>query len=134
MEAKVKHLEMIQAIISRMAHNSFLIKGWSVTLTVAIFVLAGNESGSKMVFLALLPAVIFWGLDGYFLRQERLFRKLYDEVRVLEESEITFSMNTAPYQNETASWFAVVFSETLFAFHIPIVAVILIAGIYLTFP
>ncbi len=29
MDAKLKHLEMIQAVITRMAHNSFLLKGWT---------------------------------------------------------------------------------------------------------
>ena len=39
MEVKLKHLEMIQAVITRMAKNSFLLKGWSITLTAAIFAL-----------------------------------------------------------------------------------------------
>ena len=32
MEKKIKHLEMIQGVINRMAGNSFALKGWSVTL------------------------------------------------------------------------------------------------------
>ena len=35
MESKIAHLEMVQAVITRMAGNSFLIKGWSVTLVAA---------------------------------------------------------------------------------------------------
>ena len=35
MEKKIKHLEMIQAVIVRMGNNSFLLKGWSVTLISA---------------------------------------------------------------------------------------------------
>jgi len=31
MENKIKHLEMLQNVIARMASNSFIIKGWSVT-------------------------------------------------------------------------------------------------------
>lgn len=30
-ENKLKHLEMLQAIINRMAVNSFSLKGWSVS-------------------------------------------------------------------------------------------------------
>ena len=30
------------------------------------------------VFLAYIPATVFWGLDGFFLWQEQLYRKLYD--------------------------------------------------------
>lgn len=117
MEKKLKHLEMLQAIISRMARNSFLLKGWNVVLVSAIFALASSESKSSLVFLAYLPATMFWLLDGYFLRQERLFIKLYDKVRATSEDDIDFSMNTKPVKNKVASWLCVAFSRTLFLFH-----------------
>gem|GEM_PF-6654994 len=31
-ENKRKHLDLIQAIITRLSNNSFLIKGWCITL------------------------------------------------------------------------------------------------------
>ena len=117
MNAKLKHLEMLQAIISRMSRNSFLLKGWNVVLVSAIFVLASTESKASLVFLAYLPAAVFWLLDGYFLHQERLFRKLYDTVRVMAEDDIDFSMNTAPVKSEVASWLRVALSQTLLLFH-----------------
>ena len=117
MEKKLKHLEMLQAIISRMSRNSFLLKGWNVVLVSAIFALASTESKASLVFLAYLPAAIFWLLDGYFLHQERLFRKLYDKVRLMAEEDIDFSMNTAPVKIEVASWLRVAFSRTLLLFH-----------------
>jgi hypothetical protein len=117
MEKKLKHLEMLQAIISRMARNSFLLKGWNVVLVSAIFALASTESKASLVFLAYLPAAIFWLLDGYFLHQERLFRKLYDKVREMDEDDIDFSMNTEPVRSEVASWLRVTFSRTLLLFH-----------------
>ncbi|MBW2063205.1 MAG: hypothetical protein JRI95_16805 [Deltaproteobacteria bacterium] len=117
MEKKLKHLEMLQAVISRMARNSFLLKGWNVVLVSAIFALASTESKSALVFLAYLPATVFWLLDGYFLRQERLFRKLYDKVRSMGEDEIDFSMNTSPVETQVASWLRVTSSRTLLLFH-----------------
>ena len=117
MEKKLKHLEMLQAIISRMARNSFLLKGWNVVLVSAIFALASTESKSALVFLAYLPAVVFWLLDGYFVRQERLFCKLYDKVRSMGEDDIDFSMNTSPVEAEVDSWLKVTSSITLRLFH-----------------
>ena len=32
------------------------------------------------VLLAYFPALTLWALDGYFLRQERPYRALYDQV------------------------------------------------------
>lgn len=117
MEKKLKHLEMLQAIIRRMAVNSFLLKGWNVVLVSAIFALAAGESKSQLVYLAYLPATVFWLLDGYFLRQERLFRKLYDKVRSMGEDDIDFSMNTSPVETEVSSWLKVTRSITLRLFH-----------------
>ena len=37
---KLKHLEFIQGIITRMANNSFMLKGWAVTLVAGIFALS----------------------------------------------------------------------------------------------
>ena len=39
MEQKIKHLEFIQTTINRMAGNSFLLKGWTVTLTGGLLAL-----------------------------------------------------------------------------------------------
>ena len=90
MENKRAHLEMIQAVVNRMSVNSFLLKGWSVVLISALFALAAGGAQALFVYLAYFPAIAFWMLDAYFLRQERLFRKLYDRVRHLAETNVDF--------------------------------------------
>lgn len=114
-----------------MAGNSFLIKGWSVTLIAALFALAAGKTNSLFVYIAYFPAIAFWVLDAYFLRQERLFRMLYDHVRDRSEPEIDFSMNTAQFSNSVDSQFKVAFSETLLVFHGTIMAMIIIVMIVL---
>ena len=84
MDNKRTHLELIQGIINRLSTNSFVLKGWSVVLVSALFALAAPESRPAFVYLAYIPTVVFWGLDGYFLWQERLYRALYDHVRMLD--------------------------------------------------
>ena len=117
MEKKLKHLEMLQAVARRMAVNSFLLKGWNVVLVSAIIALSAGESKSQLVYLAYLPTIVFWLLDGYVLRQERLFHRLYDKVRVMGEEEIDFAMNTSPVETEVTSWINVTLSITLLLFH-----------------
>ena len=94
-ESKVKHLEMIQAIISRMASNSVMLKGWTITLVVALFVLAGKDLELSLPFVTMvaLPVLVFWGLDSYYLQKERLYRDLYDVVRI-KQQDIDFSLHT----------------------------------------
>jgi len=95
MEKKMKHLEYIQAVITRMNANSFMLKGWTVTLVVALFALDISKTSVSFIKISFLPAILFWVLDGYFLYQERLFRDLYDEVRNKDESQVDFSMKRA---------------------------------------
>jgi hypothetical protein len=117
MENKRAHLEMIQGVINRMAGNSFVIKGWTITLVAALFALAQKESNPVFMYLAYFPAVIFWALDGYYLWQERLFRKLFDRVRTLPENEIDFSMKTSVVGSQAGSIWKATFSQTILAFH-----------------
>lgn len=44
MENKYKHMDYVQSAISRMASNSFHIKGWNVTIIAAIVALSFKES------------------------------------------------------------------------------------------
>ena len=39
-----KHLELIQIVIERHARTSILLKGWSVTIVVAVFLLAVRDA------------------------------------------------------------------------------------------
>jgi hypothetical protein len=99
MEAKLKYLEMIQNVISRMAGNLFYLKGWTITLVTALFALATTKDANPAYsIVAFVPVYVFWILDGYFLSLERSFRSLYDDVRKLDPKDIDFSMNPSKYQ------------------------------------
>lgn len=114
---KLEHLKLIQNVITRMAGNSFLIKGWTITLVSAILALAAKDPNKLFIAVALFPVIMFWFLDGYFLYQERLFRKLYDGVREKNDEESDFSMDVKPYQADS-TWGEAVFSPTLKLFYI----------------
>jgi len=132
-EAKAKHLELIQATILRMGQNSFIYKGWTVTLVAAIFVLAAkNDLNPWYLLIALLPAVTFWGLDGFYLRQERLFRRHYDAVRLasLEQwQKDPFSMHVRPYQQQEGGWLIVCASKTVASLYLPMILLTVIASL-----
>ena len=125
------HLEMIQGVINRLAQNSFMLKGWSVVIVSALFALAAKDAERSFAFLAFFPALCFWILDGYFLRQERLFRALYDYVRLKKESDIDYSMDVSVVMNKVDAWFCVIFSFTLLIFHgIVFLTIIVVAVVW----
>jgi len=112
----LKEIEIIQDIIKRMALNSFLIKGWSVTLVVGTLLLKGSK---YQAFIAFIPLLVFWFLDAYFLRQERLYRELYSWVIAnrLKTDEYLLDMNVYRFKDRVQSIPEVIFSLTLATFY-----------------
>lgn len=127
---RVEHLKLISNVIDRMGRNSFLLKAWTVVIVGAIFALATKQVDDRFYLVGLLPAIAFWGLDGYYLWQEKYFRALYDAVRNDKhdvEKHGPFSMNTQPYDDVVVWWGRVCISRTVFGFYAPIVlAVVLV--------
>lgn len=116
MESKIKHLEFIQNIINRMAKNSFLLKGWAITVIAAIFALSsGNKESIQNIFFIVLIAS-FWIMDVFYLVNERRFRMLYDEVRLKKEEEIDFSLHVEIYK-ESRDWCSTFFSPVQYIFY-----------------
>jgi len=126
MENKRKHLEFIQTVISRMAQNLFFLKGWSITLIMALFALLPKDTDKKYMIVPYFLVLMFWILDGYFLSRERSFRGLYNHVRKLDEEKINFSMDISEYIKDKNTWICSIFSKTLLFFYAPLVSIMLI--------
>ena len=99
----------------------------------ALFALAAANTNPLFVYLAYFPTFMFWALDAYFLRQGRLFRKLYDHVRTSEEAAADFSMHTQPFAKSVAGTWSVAFSHTLRLFHGTITATIVVVMVVLIY-
>lgn len=127
MEAKLKHLELIQGVINRLAGDSFRMKGWAVILVSAVLVLVVRENRLELAPVGLVPVLAFWGLDAYFLWQERLFRALYDQVRLTDEREVDFSMDVRSVRaGRDLTWTAVLGSRTLLPFYGALAVVVIV--------
>ena len=125
----IEELKIVQDIIKRMALNSFLIKGWTITLVVATLLLKGEKFQS---FIAFIPILVFWYLDAYFLWLERLYRRLYDWIAKnrLNTDEFLFDMDYRRFIKEEQSKFRIMFSITLGWFYGPIFILTLIYVIF----
>jgi len=104
MNNKIKHLEMIQSIINRMAGNLFFLKGWAISIIAALLALFAKDL-----------------MDGFFLSQERLFRGLYEDVAKRKENKIDFSMDIKKYRKFAKNTLVfTIFSKTLLWFYLPL--------------
>lgn len=77
---ELKYLDYLQAAITRMAANSFQLKGWSIGLGSVIIGLTAKDAQTTLAWIALVPVLAFWYLDAYYLALERLFRDRYKVV------------------------------------------------------
>lgn len=125
-ESKIKHLEFIQSIITRMASNSFMLKGWAITVVAALLAYSIKEQNPYVLSVILFPAIVFALLDMYYLYQERLFRKLYDKVR--EQVETDFAMSTEDFKKDVKYW-PCLKSPSIYAFYVPIVVLLITMAI-----
>lgn len=117
MEEKIRHLEMIQNVIHRMASNSFTLKGWTVTLIGIIGAITLKTADEKAFALLFIPLIAFWFLDAYYLKLERSYRVLYNKI-VSGILEPNFSMDITEI-TET-DYCNCLFSVTELFFYLPL--------------
>lgn len=123
MSNKHKHMDYIQSIIQRLASNSFMIKGWTITILSALFVFLTPDDKVSYIGVLFIPIFSFWVLDGYFLYQERIFRNLYDSVSSKTEDEIDFKLKPIIADKNKDSWMSSIVSSTLLWFYLPVLLV-----------
>ncbi|MGN9756743.1 hypothetical protein [Streptomyces sp. SD31] len=116
---RIKHLEFIQATITRLGTNSFLVKGWALTLAAGLLALSASRLSWQLAAVGVVPLLCFWYLDCFFLRQERAFRRLYDAARAPDSTVEVLSMNVAPYLSRMP-WPEVWLTPTLLLFYAPL--------------
>ena len=125
MDNKINHLQMIQGVINRMASNSFALKGWAVTLLAGIFALASKEADKMYFLIPYVPIIVFWGLDSYYLLQERLYRKLYKKASsVSDDAKVDFSLSATTEElgkdDKKCTYLNCVMSITELGFYLPL--------------
>jgi hypothetical protein len=72
------HLEILQGVIERMASNSALVKGWCITVVSAVLVVVADKEKPSYALLAMIPTILFFALDAYYLAMEKGFRNAYN--------------------------------------------------------
>ena len=131
MEEKLAHLGFIQAVITRMASNCFLVKGWSISLVAAIFVLSARDADKDFMAVAYFPILVFWVLDAYYFRQEKLFRALYDAVVDGQPAIKPLSFDTSPVAGKVDPLAGYIVSKGVAPLHGTLAIALLLANAWL---
>ena len=109
-ELRLKHLEMLQSLITRMAGYGAAFKSYCITVTTAVIGFAFTLHRPAVAALALLPVIAFGIADTQYLRVERRVRDVFDVVRKEGwDAMPTFEMNlpsapAQPFIDAATSW------------------------------
>jgi|WetSurMetagenome_2_1015567.scaffolds.fasta_scaffold384957_2 hypothetical protein len=132
-----KEIDLIQGVITRMANNSFLLKGWIISLVAVLLALTNQtivaNNLSYFNFILILPVVIFWYLDAFFLHKEKCFRRLYDWTIANRRSSDEYLYNldyTRFEKDEKKVWEIMFTNKTLFPFYGFIAIILTVLGIH----
>lgn len=134
MEEIHKEIDLIQSCITRMAQNSFMVKGWFVSLYAVVLALLPEKINLFLLCTVLIMVnLMFWYLDAFFLRTEKIYRKIYDwvlEMRPKNNRELLYQLNPKEYDGKiekVESIRKVMWSRTLRWFYsIPLIIVMYI--------
>lgn len=137
-EIMFKEIDLIQSCITRMAQNSFMVKGWLITLITAVLTLKPEKVDVDIICLiCAISTFCFWALDAFFLKTERLYRMKYEWIikNRMNSDDYMFDLN--PYNSKmwikkddkkenvkAPSLISVMISKTLFPMYILLLCII----------
>ncbi len=127
-----QEIKIVQNIIDRMARNSFMLKGWAVTLVVVSFLVEGQKIHYAIAFL---PSLVFWALDAYFLRLESCYKELHKWLIKNRPSnrDKMFDMDArGRFQKDVDGICTIMLTPSLLLFYGTIMVMVLILNVYST--
>lgn len=129
----LKEIDLIQACINRMAHNSFMIKGWTISLVAVVLALLPESFDlTGVCLIGVVATCCFWYLDAFFLRTEKLFRWKYEWVISQRPHCNEYILDLNPYnknmwlpnedktKKKTPCIIRVMFTQTLIPIYVPL--------------
>lgn len=124
---KIAHLTMLQGVIARMGSNSFALKTLSAAFASAAVaaVLTSSKPSAGYAVAVMVPIVMFWLMDAQYLRYERSYRKLYEEVRKGSSIE-EYSLDAQPFMKDAGSILKIARSWSVAGFYVGMIAAVFI--------
>lgn len=84
---RIRHLEMLQSTITRMAGAAAAIKNLSLIIVAGALAFIATSKEPALALFAAALTVAFWLLDARYLQQEKWFRDMFEKERALDPSE-----------------------------------------------
>ncbi|MBL0718094.1 MAG: hypothetical protein JJV93_02460 [Alphaproteobacteria bacterium] len=124
-----KEIDLIQNCITRLNHNSFIIKGWAIAVLVTCIYLSRIISLELSLFILSVILIMFWCLDGFFLQTETKYRKMYNDIIDNKSDENLYDLNPNRYKVKCIISF--IFSKTLVPLYLTLIILSILGSLYL---
>ena len=124
------HLGILQGVIQRMAADSSQCKTWCITIVSAIIVIIADKENPDLAWIALLPSILFFCLDTYYLALEKSFRFSYDDfVRKLHSGSIVADdlYSVAPKGSMSRHQIEAIKSFSIWGFYLGLILLVALA-------
>jgi uncharacterized membrane protein len=116
-----------------MALDSAAAKTWCITLVSAILIFIADNDKANYAFIAWVPTVFFFILDGYYLGLERRFRFAYNAfVKKLHEGKLELDdlYVVRPLGNPVESVWSAFTSFSIWPFYLTLFVMVYMAREY----
>ena len=128
------YISLLQENINRMASNSANCKTWLITILAALLAVQASLSELRgLVWIALIPTVLFYFLDSYYLGLERRFIKI--EERFINEkrtghdtTQMHYDFKTKSIMSDCKATFYAMGSTSTWLFYLTIIAIVILIG------
>lgn len=128
------YISLLQENINRMASNSANCKTWLVTILAALLAIQVSlQELQGILWIALIPAILFYILDSYYLGLERRFIKIegnFVEHEKTDEalSSFLYNFNTKAIMSDRKATWQALWSASTFPFYITVILVIVLVS------
>jgi len=114
-----KEIDLIQDCIKRIANNSFLLKGWTISLVVVVLTLSKGYEFKKLFSILMLLIACFWYLDTFFLWTEKRYRRMHEWVIKNRENteEYLYDLDPSRFNDKVERRIQMMFSLTMGVFY-----------------
>lgn len=128
------YISLLQENINRMASNSANCKTWLVTILAALLAIqASLRELQGILWIALIPAILFYLLDSYYLGLERRFIKIEgafveDEKQEANTTSMLYNFNTKSIMSDSKATWEAMGSTSTWPFYLAIIVLVVLIG------
>lgn len=122
-EKKIAYLQLIQEPIGRMSTISSVIKGFAAAVIAGIMAISLSDISLCAMIIGAILLMAFMNIDIYYLRLERQYSYLYEQVRLGKMPVnlcLKLQLAKKDRKEARATFGKCLFSKSILLFYIPI--------------